>query len=148
MSATAIRDFLAPLLPGWRIQFGRWVDGDKTDRYAVIRPVGGGPSILVRRPAFSVMLIGAYNEAPAVLYGRFTQIFEAARIYTGPLVTIQLSEPVYMPTNDGRPVFELSIATIASYLSPDAQNLVNGLSPAWDSWAGDLDESVSELPQP
>jgi hypothetical protein len=40
-AADSIKTFIAPHLTGWRIQFGRWLDGNIADRYAVIRPVGG-----------------------------------------------------------------------------------------------------------
>ena len=65
-AADAIRDFITPLLPGWRIQFGRWTDGTRTDRYAVLRPVGGLPASLVREPQFSLQLIGASTDSNEV----------------------------------------------------------------------------------
>ena len=46
-ASDAIRNLITPILtPGWRVQFGRWVEqgGDSTDRFCVIRPVGGGPA--------------------------------------------------------------------------------------------------------
>lgn len=147
-AADAVRAFITPLLPGWRVQFGRWGDGSKTDRYAVLRPVGGMPASLVRRPAFSLLLVGATDEPPASLYGRFAQLYEAARDYQGPLVMLSLDEPVYNPTNDGRPVFEVAISTIVSELDPAQQGLINGLAPQWDAWAVNTDQGVSELPVP
>ena len=111
-AADAIRNLITPLLPGWRIQFGRWVDGLPTDRFAVIRPVGGVPSTLVRRPQFSVMLIGAVNDPATVADGKAGEIVQAMRASNGALVVMTAGEPVYFPTDDGRPVFELAISTI------------------------------------
>jgi len=44
IAADAIRNLITPLLSSWRVQFGRWIDGAPTDRFAVIRPAGGVPS--------------------------------------------------------------------------------------------------------
>lgn len=115
MSASdEIRDFLAPLLPaGWRQQFGRWTDGSKASRYAVLRPTGGLPAELVRRPTFSLMLVGAEGDATTVPAAIADSIIEAMRISSGSLVFMQPGEPVFMATDDGRPVFEIAISAIA-----------------------------------
>lgn len=110
----ALRDFLVPLLPGWRVQFGRWVDGTKTDRYAVIKPVGGLPSDLVREPQFTVTLIGAENEDASVSGAKADAIVEAMRSSSGGLVFLQPGEPAYSPTADGRHVFELAVSAITN----------------------------------
>jgi len=111
-AADAIREFIAPLLPGWRIQFGRWQDGTKTDRYAVLRPVGGLPADLVRRPEFSLMLVGAEEDPASIPSDRADAIVEAMRASSGSLVFMQPAEPVFWPTDDGRPVFEIAISAI------------------------------------
>jgi len=113
-AADAVRDFITPLLPSWRVQFGRWVDGTKTDRYAVLRPVGGLPAELVREPQFSLMLVGAENEDAAVAGAAADTIIEAMRSSSGTLVFMQPAEPVFQPTNDGRPAFEIAISAITN----------------------------------
>jgi hypothetical protein len=45
-----------------RFQFGRWTDSAKTDLYVVLRPIGGSAVALVRRPSFSLMLIGSATD--------------------------------------------------------------------------------------
>ena len=100
------------MLPGWRLQFGRWIDGAPTDRFAVIRPVGGVPASLVRRPQFSLMLIGATGDSSATPDGKAHLIIEAMRASSGSIVTMSPGEPVFFSTDDGRPVIELAISTI------------------------------------
>lgn len=112
IAADAIRNLITPLLPGYRVQFGRWIDGAPTDRFAVIRPVGGVPASLVRRPQFSIMLIGAVGDSSATPDGKAHQIIEAMRASSGSIVTMSPGEPVFFSTDDGRPVFELAISTI------------------------------------
>lgn len=110
----ALRAFLQPLLPGWRIQFGRWIDGTTTDRYAVIKPVGGLPAELVREPQFTVTLIAGAADAASVPGERADAIVEAMRTGSGDLVFLQGSEPAYFPTNDGRHVFEFAVSAITN----------------------------------
>lgn len=114
IAADAIVAFIAPLLPGWRFQVGRWVDGTKTDRYAVLRPVGGMPAELVRRPEFSLMLIGADGEGSTAAEQAADTIIEAMRASSGTLVFMQPAEPVFMPTSDGRACFEIAISAITN----------------------------------
>ena len=111
-AADSLREFIEPFLPGWRIQFGRWVDGTKTDRYAVLRPMGGLPAELVRRPQFSLMLIGGLNDQASIPSERADAVIEAMREASGALVFIQPAEPVFWATDDGRPVFEIAISAI------------------------------------
>jgi len=114
IAADAIVAFIAPLLPGWRIQVGRWVDGTRTDRYAVLRPVGGLPAELVRRPQFTLSLIGADGDAAgsAPVEAAAETIIEAMRVSSGALIFMQPAEPVFMPTSDGRDVYEIAISAI------------------------------------
>ena len=114
LAADAIRDFVTTALPGWRVQFGRWVDGNKSDRFAVIRPVGGGPAELVRRPQFTVALIGAENEPASTASSAADSLIEAMRISSGSIVSMQPGEPVFMPTSDGRPIFEIAVSAITN----------------------------------
>ena len=113
-AADAIRDFLAPILPGWRLQFGRWVDGNKADQFCVIKPVGGPPAGLVRRPQFIVSLIGAENQQAGEVHASADAVIEAMRTSAGALVFIQPAEPVFIPTMDGRAVFELAVSAITN----------------------------------
>lgn len=113
-AADALRLFVDPLLPGWRIQFGRWNDGSKADRYAVIRPAGGLPAELVRRPQFTLSLIGAESDDLSVAANAADAVVEAMRTSSGTLVYLEPAEPVYVATNDGRPVFEIAISAITS----------------------------------
>lgn len=114
IAADAIRNLITPLLTGWRVQFGRWIDGAPTDRFAVIRPVGGVPASLVRRPQFSLMLIGATGDSSAAPDGKAHLIIEAMRASSGSIVTMSPGEPVFFSTDDGRPVIELAISTITT----------------------------------
>jgi len=113
-AADAVRDFIAPLLPGWRLQFGRWVDGTKTDRYAVLRPAGGLPAELVREPQFSLMLVGAENDDAGIASAAADAVIEAMRLSSGTLVFMQPAEPVFHATDDGRPAFEIAISAITT----------------------------------
>ncbi|WPB58642.1 hypothetical protein [Xylophilus sp. GOD-11R] len=113
-AADSLRNFITPLLPGWRIQFGRWVDGSKTDRFAVLRPAGGLPAELVRRPHFTLMLVGALDQPSGEVSAAANSVIEAMRVSSGDLVFMQPGEPVYHATDDGRPVFEIAITTITN----------------------------------
>jgi hypothetical protein len=113
-AADALRNFVAAQLSDWRIQFGAWQDGSKTDRYAVIKPTGGLPAELLRRPAFSLYFIGAENEAASVAYEAANTVIEAMRQSSGDLVFMEPSEPAFNPTNDGRPVYEVAVTTITN----------------------------------
>lgn len=115
MSASdAIRDFIAPLLPGWRIQFGRWNDASKTDRFAVIKPAGGMPAEVVRRPEFTVTLIGAENDDAQEPHNAADSIVEAMRASSGELVFLQAGEPVHFNADDGRPISEIAVSAITN----------------------------------
>ncbi|WP_343632660.1 hypothetical protein [Roseateles sp.] len=114
-AADALREFITPLLPGWRIQFGRWTDGNVADRYAVILPIGGLPAELVRRPLFTILLVGAKGEALSIASDAADGIVEATRASSGSLVLIQASEPIGPKfTTDDRPMLEIPISTITT----------------------------------
>lgn len=110
----ALRAFISPLLPDWRVQYGRWVDGTKTDRYAVIKPAGGLPAELVREPQFTLSFIGAMNEDAGIAAAAAEAVIEAMRSSSGSLVFLQPAEPVFMATNDGRAVFEVAVSAITN----------------------------------
>lgn len=111
-AADSLRNFLTPLLPGWRLQFGRWMDGSKSARYCVIKPAGGLPAELVRRPQFTVSFIGAEADDQGEISEAADTVIEAMRASSGDLVFLEPGEPAYMPTSDGRPVFEIAVSAI------------------------------------
>lgn len=113
-AADSIKTFITPLLTGWRVQLGRWVDGNTADRYAVLRPAGGLPAALVRRPQFTLILIGALNDSSAVPSMAAEAIIEAIRLDSGALVSMEAGEPVFSNADDGRPIFEFAISTITN----------------------------------
>ena len=114
-AADALKDFITPLLTGWRIQFGRWTDStNPADRFAVIKPVGGGLATLVRRPQFTLILIGSKSDPAALPSMKADSIIEAMRVSNGGLVCMRAGEPVYSSTDDGRHMYELSISTITN----------------------------------
>ena len=110
----ALSDFIAPLLPGWRIQFGAWNGDSRADRYAVIKPSGGAKADLVRRPQFTLILIGAEADGYPEIAASANTIIEAMRAASGSLVSLQPAEPVFMPTADGRAVFEIAVSAITN----------------------------------
>lgn len=111
-AADALRDFISPVLPGWRLQFGRWMDGSETARYCVIRPVGGLPMELVREPQFSVAFIGGKNDTEHAVSAGAEAVISAMQIGSGAAVYFQPSEPIFIATSDGRPMFELAVSAI------------------------------------
>lgn len=116
-AADALIDVLRATFPtGWRIQFGRWQDDrdNPQQRYIVARPVGGAAAEVVRRPLFNLAIILAPAEASTVADTAAGAIIEALRAWPGSetVMMIEASEPVFMATDDGRTVFEISVSTI------------------------------------
>lgn len=110
----AIRDFLAPLLPGFVIQYGVWTDDpvDRSKRFAVLRPAGGGRAELLRTPQYTLTLIGSDGSDPLALNASADAVIEAMRAGAGGLVYLEPSEPIFMPTDDRRPVLEFAVSAI------------------------------------
>lgn len=113
-AAVAIVAFVAPLLPGWSVQFGQWREGEAKSRYAVLKPAGGVGAELLRRPQFTMSLIGldggdwlSVSEAAEIL-------IEAMRAGSGSLVYLEPGEPVPIPTANRRPVLEFAISAITT----------------------------------
>lgn len=113
----SVYEFVVPLLPGWRVQVGKWRDDPEDDisRFAVIRPMGGTSAGLVRRPLFSLTLISNKqpDESNSIVFAAADAIIEASRVNAGSLVLIESGEPAYTNTSDGRHVVELAISTIS-----------------------------------
>ncbi len=103
-----------PELDGWRIQFGRWVDGSASDRYAVLKPVGGLPASLLREPKFTLLLVASDADVATAAYDVGAALVEASRSYSGDLVSLEAAEPVASATSDGRPTAEIAITTITN----------------------------------
>lgn len=117
VAAEALRDFVAPLLPGWTVQLGAWddsTDAAKTQRFAVIRPAGGDRAEIVRRPSFSLLLIGRDGGDVLEVSRQADAIVEAMRASAGSLVNLQAAEPAFMPTRDRRPVFDIAVSAITN----------------------------------
>jgi hypothetical protein len=116
------RFFTAALGSGWTVQFGRWMDEDKPlggvqrTRYAVIRPAGGPEAGLVRRPQFTLVTIGLGPGDNLQTADGAARCVVAAQIADEEdregLVSIEVGEPVFMATQDGRPVFESAVSVI------------------------------------
>lgn len=115
-AAEALRAFLAPLLPGYELQFGSWVDGPQPHRkrYAVLKPAGGAAADLLRRPLFTLSLIGM-DGGDSMLTGEHADtVIRALKAGGEGLVIADPGEPVFIPTADRRPVFEIAIAAITT----------------------------------
>lgn len=111
--AEALRDLFEPILAedfAW--QFGRWEDTEPATRYAVLRPAGGAGAQLVRRPQFTLALIGSRGGDNAVIGAAATAVVELCRAQAGDLVYVEAGEPVFVPTADGRPIFEIALSVI------------------------------------
>lgn len=104
--------FITPLLPGYRVQFGRWMDGSKTDKYAIIKPVGGGRASSIREPQFQIILVGPLDGQAQQQYNDAVAIIEAMRDDNGGFVVQVASEPVVGNTNDGRAMVQFAVSTI------------------------------------
>lgn len=113
IAAEAIRDLIAPLLPGFDFAFGRLTGmPDPLKRYAVLRPSGGSSGDLVRRPLFTLDLIGLPN-GDAVGTGAIVEAaMVAMRNSAGGLVFIAPGEPSLTTSAEGRPIFTVAIAAI------------------------------------
>lgn len=110
--AEALRDLLEPELPGFEMQFGRLQDAGGDRRYAVIRPAGGAGAQLVRRPQFMLSLVGRRGGDTATISEAAEAVIALCREEAGALVYVEAGEPVFVPTADGRPIFEIALSVI------------------------------------
>lgn len=113
-AAEAVKAVIEPMLLGWSIQFGHWKDPGPQQRSAVLKPAGGGEAELVRRPQFTLSLVGTPNGDRLAIAEKADEIVETIRANAGALVYLSAGEPAYMPTADGRPVFEIALGAIAN----------------------------------
>lgn len=114
-AADALRNFITPLLPGWRVQFGQWMDGNTADRYFVIHHAGGLPARLVRQPQFTLEFIGAAGDAGQIPYDAANAVIEAMRVSSGEAVYFEAGEAVAMADKSGgRKVFEIAVSAITN----------------------------------
>ncbi|HRI16899.1 MAG TPA: hypothetical protein PL196_00095 [Burkholderiaceae bacterium] len=113
--ADAIRDLLEPVLGAdYAWQFGRWQDSQApAARFAVLRPVGGVGAALVRQPQFILQIIGRRNEIDEVADAA-DAVVETCRNEAGALVYVEAGEPQFIPTADGRPIFEIALSAITT----------------------------------
>lgn len=112
MSAVdAIKAFLEPILPGWRVQFGRW-DDEAGARFAVIKPAGGPATPLLRTPFFTLHLIAAKGDTAELARAAAEAVVSATKDSSGTLVNIDATEPAYWWTTDGRHAFDLSLSAM------------------------------------
>lgn len=111
-ASESLRQLLLPMFTGWRFQYGRWTDGVKTDRYAVLRPMGGSMAGLVRQPSFSLMLICPSIDGVTAPEIKAQEVINKLMTDSGSLAFVQPGEPIFWATDDGRPVAELTINTI------------------------------------
>jgi len=79
-----------------------------------VRPAGGVRAELLRRPQFTLMLIGQDGGDVSETSAAADAIVEAMRATSGGVVFLQPGEPAFMATNDGRPVFEIAISAITT----------------------------------
>ena len=115
MSLDAIKTFIQsiPQCAGAEIQAMRWSDDRTTNkRYIVIKPVGGARAELVRRPQYTLFVIGEKGAGFVSPQDMANAIVQASRDYSGAIVDVQCGEPVYMPTEDDRAVFEIAVSAI------------------------------------
>lgn len=116
MSADAIRDLIAQVLPGpqWALQYGEWRDPGGSTRAAVLRPVGGATAALLRRPAYRLTLVGLAGGDNNEIRAAADAVIERVRSNSGGLVFLEAGEPVYIPTADRRPTFEIALNAITT----------------------------------
>ncbi len=112
--AESIRDLIAPLLPpGFVLSFARIAGSpDPLKRYAVIKPAGGSNSDLVRRPLFTLDVLGLPNGDATQTAGIVEALVQRMRATAGGLVYLAPGEPSFTTSAEGRPVFTVAIAAI------------------------------------
>jgi hypothetical protein len=111
-----LRDFIAPLAPGWAVQCGKWRDSGPVSRAIVIKPMGGVSASLIREPQLSLMVVGGSRDAPSVCEAMCETIGAAIRASCpAGFAGCSIGEPSYSSTAEDRPVFEVAVSVIMSY---------------------------------
>ncbi len=107
--AAAIR----PALMAVVLSFGR-VAGmpDPTKRYAVIRQAGGGSGDIVRRPLFTLDLMGLPNGDATQTAALAEAAIQRMREPVDGVVFLAPGEPSFTTTAEGRPLISIAIAAI------------------------------------
>lgn len=121
MSAIAerIRDVVAPALPGVVLSFGRVAGApDPLKRYGVIRPAGGASGDLVRRPQFTLDVMGLPSGDSTETAAMVEAAIERMRRPAAGLVFLAPSEASFTTTAEGRPLFSVAIAAITETTVP------------------------------
>lgn len=110
----SLREFIQsklPVNPAYRLQYGAWKSGVAADKFVVIRPIGGAPISLIRDPIYSIVFIGAVDQSATEL----KVVADSIRLAVltdykrGDIVNMTASEPAFFQTDDGRPVYELTL---------------------------------------
>lgn len=112
-AAESIRALVAPLLPGFDFAFGG-LQGvpDPKRRYAVLKPAGGSNGDLVRRPLFTLDILGAHGGDALETGAVVETAVQAMRASAGELIYIAPGEASFTKSAEGRPVFTVAIAAI------------------------------------
>lgn len=115
-ASEALRNFIAPLAPGWAVQCGKWRDYGPASRAIIIKPIGGVSASLIREPQLSLMVVGGSLDAPSVCDAMCEMIGSAIRLSCpAGFAGCSIGEPSYSSTAEDRPVFEMAVSVIMSY---------------------------------
>lgn len=114
--AEALRAAVAGVLtpPGWIVSLGR-INGAplKATRYAVIRPAGGSSGDLIRRPLFTIDLMGADGGDAVATMDAAEALIVALRKPVDDLVFTAPGEPSFTTSVEGRPIVSIAVAALA-----------------------------------
>jgi hypothetical protein len=118
--AEALRTAVAGVLPGpgWVVSLGR-INGaaDKGKRYAVIRPAGGSSGDLIRRPLFTVDLMGLESGDAVATLNAAEDLVRRLRAPVDDLVFTAPGEPSFTTSTEGRPIASLAVAALADLVT-------------------------------
>lgn len=117
--AEALKEIGAAALDAsWTWQFAVWRD-DKgaAGRYAVIKPTGSVRAALVRKPVFTVALVGGSKDAAGIASSAAQTLAAALRQATHPdFAGVVVSEPVFSGlSGEGRVIFEIVVDLTMSF---------------------------------
>lgn len=102
---------------GHRVQLFQWNDGEPDEKFIVVQQSGGMPAGVVRSVMCTVSVISAVNGSREEAAVKANDIFEALRVATfssdSNVFSFQPDEPVYSPTTETRPVFQMNVRVLA-----------------------------------